>query len=258
MPLEISVAHWCLQTPDAQVATAYHALADAGITAIEMPPDHLAPAAVKAGLSIHNLAAPGIREPALNDPANHEAMLPQLRDAITHAAALHARQLIVFSGNRLGQTDSHGADATAHALRQLTDRAQRHRVTLTLELLNTHDHPGYMADRTAWAVDVVERVDSPRVKLLYDVYHMHRMHQPIFDDLEQYRDLIAHVHVAGSPTRGFPGPDQQIDYARLISHLRDIGYTGRIGLEFHADPNQAVTQMAAAADLFRRFAAHES
>lgn len=240
MPIRFSVSHWCLGLEPPANAAAFARLADESgrsITAIEMPPMNAIAAAREAGLDVLNLPAAGMQGIALNKPGDHAELLPRIEDTIARASEHGVGQVIVFSGNRDGQSDEAGAEATVAALGHLAPVAEKAGVTLTLELLNAFDHPGYMADHTAWAVAVIDAVGSASIKLLYDVYHMHRMGEPLLDDLRRHADRIAHVHIAGSPKRDFPGEGQAIDYSELLPALLETGYAGPIGLEFLPDPN---------------------
>lgn len=251
MNLRFSASHWCLGLETEDVADAYRQLVGAGIEAIEMPPPAVVPLAHAAGLEVLNFAAPGMSGLALCRESEQPELLCQIERSIAAAAGAGARQLIVFSGNRQATPDEAGASATVEGLRRLIVAADRADVTLTLEVLNAYDHPDYMADRTSWAVDVVRRVGSPRVRLLYDVYHMHRMGEPVLDDLLEHLDLIAHVHIAGSPNRDFPGRQQAIAYDRVLPALLDAGYQGLVGLEF-LPVRQPISEMIEAVHTLRR------
>jgi hydroxypyruvate isomerase len=118
-------------------------------------------------------------------------------------------------------------------------------VTLALELLNSKvDHPDYQCDHTAWGVEVCRLVNSPRVKLLYDIYHMQIMEGDIIRTIRQYHPYIAHYHTAGNPGRHELDESQELNYAPIVRALLETGYTGYLGQEFLplGDPIAALKQ----------------
>jgi len=121
-------------------------------------------------------------------------------------------------------------------------------------MLNSFDHPGYMADRGAFGFDIVKAIASPCVKVLYDIYHMHRMGEDVMKDLAGNLPHIAHLHIAGSPKRDFPGADQQVDYAEIVRLLVARGYAGSWGMEF-VPARDSLDELEKAARLFQSYAA---
>jgi hydroxypyruvate isomerase len=151
--------------------------------------------------------------------------------------------LICFSGNRAGLDDETGAAQTADGLRRVAAAAEHAGVTLALELLNSRvNHPDYQCDRTAWGVKVCELVDSPAVKLLYDVYHMQVMEGDLIRTIQCHHPHIGHYHVAGNPGRHEPDDSQEIGYSAVYRAIRATGYTGFVGMEFtpRGDPVAAL------------------
>jgi hydroxypyruvate isomerase len=229
--VQISIANWCFFRADDTPETYYQQLAALGVSAVEMaPPEHW-PAARAAGLSLLNIGAPGM-EHGLSKHDNHPTLLPAIRETIATAGANGIPQVIIFSGNRQGQSDTDGLQATIEGVRQLVPDAEAAGVTLTLEMLNSHDHTDYQADHSAYGFDIVRAVDSPNVRTLYDIYHLHRMGEVILPTIQENLDLIAHFHVAGSPARDCPTTDGAIDYPTIVRQVIAAGYTGYWGLEF--------------------------
>src|SRR5581483_1922514 len=112
----------------------------------------------------------------LNRLENHEGVLASLKNDITLAAAAKVPNVITFSGNRAGMPDGEGLANCAIGLNKIKGYAEEKNVTVNLELLNSKvNHKDYMADHTAWGVELMKRVNSPKVKLLYDIYHMQIM-----------------------------------------------------------------------------------
>ena len=153
--------------------------------------------------------------------------------------------LIVFSGNRNGLPDAAGIEHTAEGLQRVAKAAEQAGVTLVLELLNTKvDHPDYQCDHTAWGVDVCKLVNSPRVKLLYDIYHMQIMEG---DVIRTIRDNIAHIghfHTAGNPGRNELDENQELYYPAICRAIAATDYDGYVGQEFtpKGDPVAALEQ----------------
>ncbi|HYC53111.1 MAG TPA: TIM barrel protein, partial [Gemmatimonadaceae bacterium] len=111
--------------------------------------------------------------------------------------------------------------------------AERHGVTLCMEMLNSKvDHKDYHADRTAWAVEVVKGVASPRFRLLYDIYHMQVMEGDVIRTIRENFQHIAHFHTGGVPGRNEIDDTQELNYPRIMTAIADLGYTGFVGQEF--------------------------
>ncbi len=171
----------------------------------------------------------------LNDPAQHRRIHQELLASLKLAEQHGVPNLIVFSGNRQHGTngDKSGHDAAVQALRGVAAHAENAGVTLLLELLNSRvDHPGYQADRTAWGVGVVQAVASPRVKLLYDIYHMQIMEGDLIRTIRQHHPHFAHYHTAGNPGRNDLDGQQEIHYPAVFRAIRDTGFDGFIAHEF--------------------------
>jgi hydroxypyruvate isomerase len=106
-------------------------------------------------------------------------------------------------------------------------------VTLILELLNSKkDHNGYEADRTWWGVDVCAQVGSPRVKLLYDIYHMQIMEGDVIATVREHHTHFAHYHTAGVPGRRDLDTNQELFYPAIARAIAETGFDGFIGHEF--------------------------
>jgi hydroxypyruvate isomerase len=188
----------------------------------------------------------------LNCREEHGRIIPAIRATIEAAALAEIGQVIVFSGNRRGQHAATGIDNCVRGLTDLADKAATAGVALVLEVLNEFDHPDYDASTPSYVFEVVRRVDSAAVRALYDVYHASRMGASIETDISESSDLIAHIHVAGAPSRGMPGPDQEIDYEAVVRVAERAGYAGCWGHEFLPGAD-VVGELRAAHDLFRSY-----
>ena len=147
-----------------------------GYEGVELAPEDLWPAMTDAGLTIATHRGHESLTAGLNEPGNHDRIEREISESLELAQQWQIPVLICFSGDRHGIDDQTGLAHTVHGLSRVARAAEDAGVTLALELLNSKiDHPGYQCDHTAWGVHVVEQVNSPRVKLLYDVYHMQVM-----------------------------------------------------------------------------------
>jgi hydroxypyruvate isomerase len=169
----------------------------------------------------------------LGDPANHALLLGELERAIEAAARYGWPNVIAMPGNRAGRSDASIIDATAAALRKITPLAESRRVTIHLEMLNSRvDHRDFAMDTTAFGVKICEAVGSPRVKLLYDVYHMQIMEGDVIRTMRAHARHIGHVHTAGVPGRHEIGEGQELFYPAIMRALAESGFTGYVAHEF--------------------------
>lgn len=170
----------------------------------------------------------------LNRRENHARCLDALRNAIEATAAAGFPNVITFSGNRgPGIDDEEGAVNCVEALKQIAGFAEEKKVTLCMELLNSkRDHKGYMCDRTAWGVEVCKAVGSPRVKLLYDIYHMQIQEGDVIATMREFREYIAHAHTGGVPGRGNLDDTQELHYAAIMQAIAEMRFSGYVAHEF--------------------------
>lgn len=215
----------------------FRTAADLGLEAIDLlPPDEWEQAA-EFGL-VCSMGYPGpVRGDFItrgfNDRRNHPLLLGELERAIPLAARHGVPNLIGMFGNREGRSDAEGIDACAEGLRRIAPLAEEHGVTICLEMLNSKvDHRDYHGDTTAFGVRVVEVVGSPRVKLLYDVYHMQIMEGDVIRTIRDNREHIAHFHTAGVPGRHELDGTQELNYRAIAAAIADLGFTGFVAHEF--------------------------
>lgn len=169
----------------------------------------------------------------INDKNNHASIEPKLREAIKVAKEAGAPNVIVMAGDRKGITDEEGLETSALFLDKVKAQAEDMGVTLCIELLNSKvNHPGYMADNTKWGVQVCKRVGSPRVKLLYDIYHMQIMEGDIIRTIKDNFQYIGHFHTAGNPGRNEFDETQELYYPPICKTIADLGYTGYFAHEY--------------------------
>ena len=163
----------------------------------------------------------------INDKKNHSTIDGKMREAIKATAAAGAPNVIVLAGDRKGLTDEEGIENSVLFLNNIKGLAEELGVTLCTELLNSKvNHPGYMCDHTSWGVELCKRVNSPRVKLLYDIYHMQIMEGDIIRTIQQNIKYIGHFHTAGNPGRHEFDDTQEMNYKGICKAIADLGYQG--------------------------------
>jgi hydroxypyruvate isomerase len=189
---------------------------------------------------------------ALNRVENHASIEAALRKNIPIAARAGVPNVITFSGNRRGMSDDEGARNTIVGLNRLKPIAEANGVTICLELLNSKvNHPDYMADHTAWGARVMHEVNSPRIKLLYDIYHMQIMEGDLIDTIRQNIGVLGHFHTGGVPGRHEIDATQEIQYAAVMKAIADAGFAGYVAHEFlpTGDPLTSLRQAVALCDV---------
>jgi hydroxypyruvate isomerase len=170
---------------------------------------------------------------ALNREENHDRIEASMREGIDVCAKEKAPNLITFSGNRRGMADAEGMDNCALFLNKIKAQAEDKGVTICIELLNSKvNHKDYMCDHASWGVELMKRVGSPRVKLLYDIYHMQIMDGDIARTIRDNIQYIAHFHTGGNPGRHEIDETQELNYHFVAQAIADAGFTGYIAHEY--------------------------
>jgi hydroxypyruvate isomerase len=179
----------------------------------------------------------GTIQEALNRKENHARLATSLRAAIDEAAANGVPSVITFSGNRNGMADQEGADNCVAFLNAIKGHAEDKQITICMEYLNSKvNHKDYMFDHIAWGVDVMKRVDSPRVKILYDIYHAQIMDGDIVRNIRDHYQWIGHFHTGGNPGRHDIDETQELNYRFIMQAIADLGYTGFVAHEYSPAP----------------------
>jgi hydroxypyruvate isomerase len=170
---------------------------------------------------------------ALNRKENHERLRPLMNAAIDEAAANGVPNIITFSGNRNGMADQEGADNCVAFLDSIKAHAEDKQVTICMEYLNSKvNHKDYMFDHITWGVDVIKRVNSPRVKILFDIYHAQIMDGDIVRNIRDFFPLIAHFHTGGNPGRHEIDDTQELNYHFVMQAIAELGFTGFVSHEY--------------------------
>jgi hydroxypyruvate isomerase len=189
----------------------------------------------------------GQRQGSLVEPADHPAYVEEVKESIEVARRLGCSHLMVLS-DQLSEDGSvttryrpmepeERAGNIALGLKQLAPVAEEAEVSLLLEPLNTIvDHPGYSLSSSKVAFDIIKRVSSEKIKVLYDIYHMQIMEGNVIQTLLDNIDHIGYIHVADVPGRGEPGTGE-LNYENIFKAINDAGYRGYVGFEFQPKGN---------------------
>ncbi len=191
------------------------------------------PTVKKVGLTCAMCNGPDSIPYGWNRVDHHDPLLAKFEKAIPEVAEFGFPNLITFSGNRKGMSDDEGLENCVKGLKRLVPIAEKHKVTICMELLNSkRNHKDYMCDHTAWGVEVCKRVGSERLKLLYDIYHMQIMEGDLIDTILENYQYIAHYHTGGVPGRHEIDDTQEIHYPAVMRAIVATGYKGFVGQEF--------------------------
>ena len=227
-----SFSWWCFENRGLTPRQLAQTAAAIGYEAVDLVSEEHWPVLREHGLAIAAINGHQSIGLGLNRRDQHERITAEIGAQLRQCMTWRIPNLIVFSGNRAGLDDNTGAEITAEGLRRVATAAEDAGVTLVLELLNSKvDHPDYQADRTAWGAEVVRLVGSPRVKLLYDIYHMQIMEGDIIRTIQRNAALIGHYHTAGVPGRHEIGADQELQYGPIMRAIQATGYEGFVGQE---------------------------
>ncbi|HNY53892.1 MAG TPA: TIM barrel protein [Bacteroidales bacterium] len=226
-----SVSQWCFGSIPLEEFAKY--CKEIGIESIELLNEKDWPVVAKAGLkcAVGYATDWGIPK-GFNRVQNHDKLVADYEAMIPKAAAAGVPNLICFSGNREGMGDYEGMINCAIGLRRIMPTAEKHGVTIIMELLNGIGHRDYMCDNTAWGAALAEMVNSERFKLLYDIYHMQIMEGNVIDTLKKYFKYIGHIHTGGVPGRNELDETQELYYPAIMKALVSLGYKGFVGQEF--------------------------
>ena len=229
--LKQSVSRWCYgRIPLDDLCEAAKSF---GYSSVELLSEPDWPTPKKHGLQCAMANGFGSIPVGFNRLDNHDKLVADAERMLPLVAAAGIPNIVVFSGNRAGMSDGEGIANCITGLKRVAPTAEKHGVTLCLEMLNSKvDHKDYHADHTAWAVEVVKGVASPRLKLLYDIYHMQIMEGDVVATIRGNSQHIAHYHTGGVPGRAEIDDTQELNYRRVMQAIADTGFTGFVGQEF--------------------------
>ncbi len=223
---------------------------DIGFASIEMSPPEVFPVIKDAGLDIAIFVGHKSLPDGLNKRENHPRIEDELLASFELAEQYDVPSLLCLSGNRYeGVSDLQGAEICAEILAKMAPIAEEKGINLCTELLNSRvNHPGYMCDRTEWGVHVCRMVGSPRVALLYDIYHMQIMEGDLIRTIQDNIEFFKHFHTAGNPGRNDMDETQEIYYPAVARAIAELDYEGYVGHEFGPKGDDRIAAAQAAFD----------
>jgi|TARA_B100001123_G_scaffold438260_1_gene572775 hydroxypyruvate isomerase len=193
-----------------------------------------------------------------NNPKYHDMVIEATRKAIDASADFGCPNVISFTGYAEDMTSEQGAKNCVAGYKKIIGHAEKKGVNLCLEMLNTRDdsdpnkgHPGYQGDHVDYCIDIIKKVGSPRMKLLFDIYHVQIMDGDVIRRIGECGEHIGHVHTAGNPGRGELDKNQEIYYPPIMEALLKIKYKGFVGQEFipTRDPFKGLSQAVSLCDV---------
>lgn len=227
-----SVCRWCYnEIPLEELCKAANKI---GIASIELTGPEEWPLLKKYGLTSAMPwgAGKGITE-GFNNLALHDELVKSYEEIIPKAAAAGLDKIICFSGNRNGLDDEQGIKNCAIGLKRLMPIAEKYKVTMTMELLNSKvNHADYQCDHTAWGAALCDAVGSDNFKLLYDIYHMQIMEGDVIATIRKFNKYIAHYHTGGVPGRNEIDETQELYYPAIMKAIIETGFKGYVAQEF--------------------------
>ena len=244
-----SVARWCFN--DFDIETLCLEAKKIGITGIDLVGPKDWPILKK-----HNLVSTMCNGAELNlvdgfnDIKFHEQLIKNYTEMIPLVAEAGYKNLICFSGNRRGKTDEEGWNNCVVGLKKLIPLAEKHQITLVMELLNSKiNHKDYQCDRTYWGVELAKRINSENFKLLYDIYHMQIDEGDVIRTITENYKYIAHYHTGGVPGRNEIDETQELNYSAIMKAIVATGFTGFVGQEFIPKQKDKMASLKRAIDI---------
>jgi hydroxypyruvate isomerase len=230
-----SVCPWCFE-PMSIEELARNAAA-MGIQSVEITPPENWPILKKYGLICALTSSHGFVD-GWNRKENHAMCEEKVRQAIDATSAAGFPNVITFSGFRKGMADDVGLDNTVEGIKKVIGYAEKKKVNLVFEVLNSRvdvemkGHPDYMADHVEWAVELCKRIASERMKILFDIYHVQIMQGDLITRIRKYHEYIGHYHTAGVPGRNEIDDTQEINYPAVMKAIVQTKYAGYVAQEF--------------------------
>jgi len=204
------------------------------------------------GLVATMVPGAGSIKKGLNDKSMHPKFMEAFRDNIKAAAEYQWPNVICMAGDRADAGDAEGMDNCQAILKEAVKIAEDAGVTICMEMLNSKvNHPGYMCDNYPWAFELCQRVNSPRFKMLFDIYHMQIMEGDLIATIKKNIQWIGHFHTAGNPGRHELDENQEIYYPAVMRAIVETGYQGYVAHEYSPlrDPIESLIQAVKACDV---------
>ena len=181
---------------------------------------------------------------AFNRVEHHDKLVTAYEQRIKEVADAGFERLICFSGNRAGLDDAKGMDNCSEGLKKILPLAEKLKVTLCMELLNSkRSHKDYQCDHVVWGTELVKRISSERFKLLYDIFHMQIMDGDVCDTIKENHECFDHYHTGGVPGRGEIDETQELNYTRIMQAIVATGYKGYVAQEFNPKRPDALASL---------------
>jgi hydroxypyruvate isomerase len=248
-----SACLWCYEMRKVSLEDLCRAGGEMGLSAIDLLNPSQWETARRHGLKCSvGMIGAGSIEDGLNSRANHGRITKALEENVPLAAKAGVPSVIVFFGNRRGMGDAEAIANSVACLNGAKGIAERHGVNIVMELLNSKvDHKDYIGDRTPYGAEIVRRVNSPRVKLLYDIYHMQIMEGDVIRTIRDNQQFIAHYHTGGNPGRNEIDETQELYYPAICRAIIDTGFDGYLAHEFipKRDPLRSLREAVALCDV---------
>jgi hydroxypyruvate isomerase len=230
-----SVVGWCFNPMETPVLA--KAAAELGFKSVELVDPKHWPMLKELGLTCAIVGSHGFVK-GFNKVENHAMCVQKISERIEQAAAFGCPNVITFSGMREGISDEEGIKNCVAGIKQVIGLAEQKKITLCMEVLNSRvnenmkGHPDYQADRLEFAREVCKQVGSPRMKILFDLYHTQIMQGDLITRIKEFHEYVGHYHTAGVPGRGELDENQEINYPAVMRAIVATGYTGFVGQEF--------------------------
>ncbi len=168
-----------------------------------------------------------------NNKQYHPKLVENYTEMIPLVSKAGYKNLICFSGNRDGMDDETGLKNSLEGIKKVVSLAEKNNVILVMELLNSKiDHKDYMADKSAWGIELCKQVGSEHFKLLFDIYHMQIDEGDVTRTIQNNHQYFAHYHTGGNPGRNEIGEDQELNYRSIMKAIQQTGFTGYVAQEF--------------------------
>ena len=241
-----SVCKWCYK--GIELDPFCEAVKGMGLKAVDLIAIEDFPTLQKHGLSCSLVTGvPGGIKKGLNREENHETLIAWFEEVCPQISSAGYKQVICFSGNRDGMSDIQGLANCTKGLKQIVPIAEKHGVTVVMELLNSKvNHADYMADLSSWGVALCDTVGSDAFKLLYDIYHMQIMEGDVIATIRKNHEYYSHYHTGGVPGRAEIDTTQELYYPAIMEAILETGFDGYVAQEFiPAGPNPLASLEAA-------------
>jgi len=246
--LKQSVCAWCYKMKLDELAQNAAAI---GLKSVELVDSKDWPILKKHGLICAMTPSHDIGE-GFNNKDNHEKCIAAVKKSIDACVEAGFPNVITFSGNRNGMSDDVGLENTVEGLKNVIGYAEQKKVNVCIEILNSRlNHKDYMCDTVEWAAEVCKRIASPRMKILFDIYHVQVQQGDIIVRIKQFHEYIGHYHTAGVPGRHELDENQELNYPAIMRAIAESGFQGYIGQEFipTRDPMKSLSEAVRLCDV---------